>query len=220
MDLDLINSIIGRKKENNEIQDFTKELQNYLEENLEKDNRLTTKYRDKFNLERNTILINYANETEDKGQMYYIYDKSSRDQDSYNLSICEEKKSHTVITLSKMELPQGAKIGSVLRKENETFKLDEEATKEVSEKINKLERNIAQEQNEYLQSKRIEGHIYEISEKSDDRVWLFDNTDEWVQEALEEIEFPQELLITAQEGDLFIYQKGEYQKYRPIENRS
>ena len=74
---------------------------------------------------------------------------------------------------------------------------------------------LLQEQNEYLKSQRIEGHIYEMSEKEDDRAWLFDhtNTDTSIQEAIEEINFPKELLENAQEGDLFIYQNGEYKLY-------
>ena len=43
-----------------------------------------------------------------------------------------------------------------------------------------------------------------MSEKAEDRAWLFDITEN-KEEALEEIEFPKELLENAQEGDKFIY---------------
>lgn len=70
---------------------------------------------------------------------------------------------------------------------------------------------LLEEQTEFLKSKRIEDHIYEMSENNEGRAWLFDITESST-EAIEEIDFPQELLNDSREGDLFVYKNGEYQK--------
>ena len=183
--------------------------------NPNNDNRIITKYRDKMLLERLKILNDYAKQTLDKGQMYYIYDKNSKMQDVYNLCICEEGNSHIIIEESKEDLPVGAEQGSVLRKRGDIYILDDEATIEIAQELYNLNDEILKEQAEFLESKRIEGHIYEMSENGEDRAWLFDVTDEssnWIEE-VEEIDFPKELLQDAKEGDLFIYEDGEYKQY-------
>lgn len=234
MNLDLVNNIVNDVKNNQFVQNFIKELQNYLENNLSKNNyinaekeeillanpiyngnKITTKYRDKMYIERFHILNNYAKQTVEKGQMYYIYDKNSKILDGYNICICEEGRSHDIITVDKNELPNGAKIGSVLRKIGNKFDLDEEATNEIEQEIYSMKNQFLKEQTDFLESKRIEGHIYEMSENCGDRAWLYDITNKNHQgiEVVEEIDFPTELLNSGKEGDLYIFKDGEYQKY-------
>ena len=241
MNLDLVNNIVNDMKNNKLVQSFIKELQNYLESsisknsyiNIEKEdiplvnpthngNKITAKYRDKMYTKRAHILNNYEKQTLDKGKMYYIYDKNSKMPDGYNLCICEEGNSHTVIEKSKDDLPNGVKIGSVLRMAEDDFILDEEATKEISQEIYKMKDELLKEQTKFLESKRIEGHIYEMSENSGDRAWLYDITNESSNgiEGVEEIDFPKELLKDGIEGDLFIYENGKYQKYLNKKKRS
>lgn len=234
MNLNLVNKIVNDAKNNKFVQNFIKELQNYLENNMSKNNiinaekedftlinsthngnKIIAKYRDKMYTERSHILNNYAKQTLEKGQMYYIYDKNSKMLDGYNICICEAGKSHEIIEADKNELPNGAKIGSVLRKLGNKFNLDEEATKEISQEIYSMKNQLLKEQTEFLKSKRIEGHIYEMGENIGDRVWLYDITNESSNgiEGVEEIDFPEELLNDGKEGDLYIYKDGEYQKY-------
>ena len=234
MNLDLVNNIVKDLKNNKLVQGFIKELQNYLESSISKnsytnierediplvnstnnENKITANYRDKMYIKRADILNNYAKSTLDKGKMYYIYDKNSKMSDGYNLCICEEGNSHTVIEKSKADLPKGAKIGSVLRAVEDEFVLDEEATKEISQEIYIMQDELLEEQTRFLESKRIEGHIYEMSENSGNRAWLCDITNgngDGIEE-VEEIDFPKELLNDGKEGDLFIYENGRYQKY-------
>lgn len=221
MNLDLVNNISNSLKNGNFIQSFAKELQNYLANSIiEKGetqllnptfdkNRLTTKYRDEMNIRRNGILNEYAKQTCDKGEMYYIYSKNSKMEEGYNLCICEERKSHEIIEESKDNLPYEAQIGSVLRKKENRYILDEEATKEIAQAINNMRDEILEKQKEYLESKRIEGHTYELAEKYEDRALLFDITNN-DSEGIEEIDFPKELLEDSSEGDLFEYINGEY----------
>lgn len=204
------------------IQNFVKELSNYsknditikynnllLDDLILYDNKITTKYRDKMLLERANILKDYANNVKD--DMYYIYNNSN-EENSYNLCSCN--KNHEVITKTIEELPDGSKLGSILRKKDDIYILDVNSTKIVGKRINNMIIKNIEEQKKYLDSKRIDGHKYEVGEKYFDRIWLYDlnNTVNGEVEGIEEIEFPKELYKNAKEGDLFIYEKGEYHK--------
>ena len=232
MGLDLINNIFNNIKENGFVQNFIKELSNYLEKNLTRrvenigsnlladnleigDQKIIAKYKDKMLMERANILQNYALKTKNNGEMYYIYNIDTNEKDTYNLCICKTNESNEVITKPKEELPEGATIGSVLRKGDGDFVLDNEGTKYVETEINKMINEKIEEQNEYLSSKRVEGHIYEADEKYSGRIWLYDlnNKVGGSLESIEEIEFPKNLYETAKKGDKFVYQNGEYQKY-------
>ena len=237
MKLDLVNDLVNNLKENKFVQNFIKELSNYLENSITNNKKISNddfsfndihlgdlilygekvivRYRDKMLIERGQILQKYSENTKEKGEMYYIYAANSNDSNSFNLCICESGKSHQVITKSKEELPEGATLGSVLRKDDANFVLDHEGTKCVGTEINRMIKEKIKEQHEYLDSKRVEGHIYEANEKYSGRIWLYDlnNKADGNIEELEEIEFPKNLYETAKKGDKFIYQNGEYQKY-------
>lgn len=223
MNLGLVHKIINDINSNKYAQNFIQELQKYLENNTKREelallnpthngNKIITKYRDKMLLERADILNNYASKTIDEGEMYYIYSKNSKMEDGYNICNCEKEKSHIVIEVDKEVLPSEAKIGSVLRKNGDTFIIDEKASTEIDEQINNMKTKILEEQAKYLASKRIEGHIYEMSENDGNSAWLFDITTD-SNEGVEEIDFPLELLQRSKEGDLFIYENGEYHIY-------
>lgn len=239
MNLDLIKDLFNNLKENKIVQDFTKELSNYLENNginncktLDVDfkdidykwnnllsddlvlynKKIITKYRDKMLIERNNILQDYAKNLENSEEMYYIYNTSINQNDSYNLCIYKNNNGNEVITKSIKELPEGAELGDILVKQNENFIIDKNATKIVGEKINKMIKEEIKEQNEYLKSKRINGHIYEVGEKYSGRIWLYDLSSK-DGEGIEEIDFSDELYTNAKEGNLFLYQDGEYQQY-------
>lgn len=191
----------------------------YKENNLFSDdltlygNKIIVKYRDEILTARSNILQNYAENTKNAGEMYYIY--SENEINSYNLCICETEKNHEVITKQIEDLPKGANLGSILRKQGDEFTLDTEATQIVEEKINTMIKEKIEEQNQYLDSKRIEGHIYEVGEKYSGRIWLYDlnNVVGGGMEGIEEIEFPKDLYEIAKEGDVFVYKNGEYQKH-------
>lgn len=200
MELDLKNNIVNKNKKI--VQNFIKELQDYLENNNSlinvkneeislintnhEENKIITKFRDKMFVERSKILNNYAQKTLNNGEMYYIYSKNSKKENSYNLCICKEGKSHIIMETSREALPSGAKIGCVLRMLGNNYILDEASTREIKKELNKMKTKILEEQKNFLESQRIEGHIYEIAEKEEDRVWLFDITNR-SNEAFEEI---------------------------------
>lgn len=236
MNLGLVKDLFNNLKENNFVQSFMKELSNYLENTITNTTRISdndfnfndihlgdltlygekviVRFRDKMLTKRAEILQRYSENSKEKGEMYYIYDVNSSDSNSFNLCICEPGKSHEVITKTKAELPEGVTLGSVLRKQDIVFVLDNEGTKSVGRKINTMIKEKIEEQHEFLNSKRVEGHTYEVGEKYDGRIWLYDldNAKGGGIEGIEEIEFPKDLYQEAKEGDLFIYQNGKYEK--------
>ena len=226
MELNIFNINLNiNNKNREEVSEFIKELSDYLEkenqtqvsilEQVQNSEKVTVMYRDKMYIERNKILNNYAKENQDNDTMYYVYNKDL-DADTYQLSICKEDKSNRVIEAKKEELPEGVGVDTVLRKENGKYIVDTRATfiikKQTEEMVNKL----LEEQEKYLQSNRLEGHIYEVGEIEHDRVWLYDITKNDVNgiEALEEIEFPLELLNKINEGNIVTYRNGSYRIYK------
>ena len=222
MNLDFVNNLFNNLKENKIAKDFMNELSDYLENNewnnlladdlTINDNKIISKYKDKMLKERSNILQDYAENTRDAGEMYYIYNVSDNERNSYNISKAD--KSHKVVTMSVEDLPEGAKLGSVLRKQGDKFILDANATRIVGKRINEMIEEQIKEQNQFLSDKRIEGHTYEIEDKDNGRVWLYDlnNTTGGGIEEFEEIEFPKNLYEIAKKGDKFIYKNGEYTK--------
>ena len=193
MNLDIFENLIDKVKENEFIQNFTKELEKNMENSMQKsmlekfvsDNKIISEYKDKMLINRNMILQELNN-----NEMYYIYDKKGSD---YLATICEKGKSHDVIRIPEKDVKSNVKIDSVLIKINDKFELDEETTRLVKNKM--------------MESRRIEGHIYEYVEGSKDSVWLIDNNLN-NGDVFEEIQ--QEVFKDAQEGDLFEYINGEY----------
>ena len=212
LNLDIFENLIDKVKTNEFIQNFTKELEKNIENSIQKsmlekfvsDNKIILEYKDKMLIGRNEILQEQSNETSEKGKMYYIYDKKGSD---YLATICESGKSHDVIRIPEKDVKSNAKIDSVLRKRNDKFELDEETTNIVKIKQEKKFNEILEEQNKIMESRRIEGHIYEYIEGSKDSVWLIDNNLS-NGDVFEEIQ--QEVFKDAQEGDIFEYIDGKY----------
>ena len=223
MELNIFNINLNMDNKNREeVSEFIKELSDYLEKNNEKEisileqvqnsEKVTVMYRDKMFIERNKIINKYAKENQDNGTMYYIYNKNL-ETDTYLLSICEEDKSNIVIEANKEELPEGVSLDTVLRQENGKYIVDTRATITVRKQIEEMVNKLLKEQEWYLQSNRLEGHIYEVGEIESDIVWLYDITKNSVNgiEAFEEIEFPLELINKVTEGTKVVYRNGIYE---------
>ena len=223
MELNIFNINLNIDNKNREeVSEFIKELSNYLENNNERqvsvleqvqnDKKITVMYRDKMYVERNKILNNYAKENEEKGVLYYIYNKV-QDTNTYLLSICEENKLNAIIEVQKEELPEGISVDTVLREENGKYIVDTIATFIIRKQIEEMVNKLLKEQKKYLQSNRLEGHVYEVGEVESDRVWLYDITKNSVNgvEAFEEINFPLELINKVTEGTKVIYRNGSYE---------
>lgn len=228
LNLDLVNNLFNNLKENKFVQNFISELSNCLENNsntlsnnysfhnlLSDDltiynNKIISKYKNEMLIERNNILQNYAKNTKGQGDMFYIY--NINENNSYILSNCSSNSSE-VITMEIEDLPKSSNLGSILRKQGDKFELDSETTQLANNEIDLMIKEKIDEQSEYLDSVRIDGHTYEVNEKYSGRIWLYDldNNVSSRLEGIEEVNFPINLYETAKEGDLFIYKNGEYQ---------
>ena len=198
------------------------ELSDYLENNgwnnlladdlTINDTKIISKYKDNMLKERANILQDYAENTKEAGEMYYIYNVSENEKNSYNIS--KTDKNHKILTLSIDELPKETQLGSVLRKQGDKFILDANATRIVGKRINEMIEEQIKKQNQFLKDKRIDGHMYEVEEKDNGRIWLYDlnNIEGGGIEEFEEIEFPKDLYQMSKKGDKFLYKDGGYQK--------
>ena len=227
MNLDVLNNLINNAKENKFVQNFMKELGEYLEKSIadnlggvsrnevslldkvREENNVTVEYRDKMYIARRNILQDYARKTAEDGTMYYIYDKFD---DNYLVSICDEKRSHEIIELKRNELPEGAGIDSVLRLQNGKYILDNKATDFVREEMADGFDKLLEEQFDLMQERRVDGHVYEFVEGDADSIWLID-CDSNNGLAFEEFEFSKDVFENAKEGDLFEFVNGKYVKY-------
>lgn len=169
--------------------------------------KITTKFRDSMLAERNNILQDYAHQTDD---LYYVYSVSMNKPNSYNLANYVSDGTHLVITKSISELPTNCMLGAVLRKQNNSFVIDAAATKIVGKAVNSMIKEKILEQDKYLNSQRINGHTYEVAEKYNNRVILYDLDIPDGSSEIEEIDFPKDLYDSTKEGDLFIYHDGKY----------
>ena len=222
MNLDFINNLFNNLKENKVAIDFMNELSDYLENNgwnnlladdlTINDTKIISKYKDNMLKERANILQDYAENTKEAVEMYYIYNVSENEKNSYNIS--KTDKNHKILTLSIDELPKGTQLGSVLRKQGDKFILDANATRIVGKRINEMIEEQIKKQNQFLKDKRIDGHMYEVEEKDNGRIWLYDlnNIEGGGIEEFEEIEFPKDLYQMSKKGDKFLYKDGGYQK--------
>ena len=221
--LNVFNKLMNITKENDTIQNFIKEMGEFIKnepqnnnkneqsliQKLLDQNKLTVEYRDKMHITRADILNDYAKQTADKGEMYYIYNK---DNDIYHLCICNERNNHKVI--KEKDLPEEANVDSVLRKENGKYTIDDVATREVYSKMEKMTEELLQEQKEIMEKHRIEGHLYEFFENSKNSIWIIDKSIyNDTGECFEELIFEKETFENAKQGDLFQYVDGKYVKY-------
>ena len=112
----MVNNLFNNLKENKFVQNFMEELSNYLENNITNnsklinsdykwsnlnsenltlyDKKIITKFKNEILVARNNILKNYAEKTKESGEMYYIYNISENERNSYNLCSCNQEKSH------------------------------------------------------------------------------------------------------------------------------
>lgn len=226
MNLNLFNNLTNSIKENEIIQNFIKELQEFLENPTLKDNSNKTEeigILEKIQSERNTsianknrmniimddVLMQYANNTINSGDLYFVAGKSSKIENTYIVYKYENGKD-SIINISVKELPQNAGINSVLRVKNRQYVFDEKATNDLIKKITQMANDLLDKQNKTLNEYRKDGHIYMVTEKINDSVFLWDTTDKPDKE-IEEVDFPKELKDKATEGTVFIYTGGKYE---------
>ena len=206
-----------RNKTENKTDEFIEELSEYLDEEkevkkmgiiekLKSETGVSNISEVKMLQKQNDIIKEYAN-----GDNIYFISKRDDEKNNYIVFNFENDKKHT-IRLTQEELPDNVEINCILRKENDKYILDEEGTKHVQDEIEKMTKEVLQEQNDELEKYRQEGHLYIVKEDINDSIYLFDITSN-PEFSIEEVDFPKELRSEATEGTVFKYENGQYSFY-------
>ncbi len=226
MSLDFFNNLKENLSNNEVISNITEGIQDFLTEvsdrlndnennNLDIVSEITTARTTSLSSEnsimkaRDEILREYAKNTTDKGDLYFIFNKI-KDSDDYRV-IQMGKDIDTTLKVNVNELSEGSGLNQVMRLKDGIFELDEIGTENVLNKIYKKAEEILDRQDRELQEYRKEGHIYVVTEDINNRIFLWDTTSKPDFE-IEEVNFPRQLLNEAKEGNKFIYKNGEYER--------
>lgn len=177
-----------------------------LLESIENENATSLKSSLKMIEARNEIIAQYAQNTLDEGDLYYILYKSNVEGNYQVLKYeGEDWKKFGVL---EMDLPDGAGVNTVMRLKDNKYVIDEKATETITSEITENAFKILKEQSNYLQNCRIEGNLYCITEDVYDRIYLTNlNTNE----KFEEVDFPKELFKEANLGNVVKFENGTYE---------
>lgn len=170
-------------------------------------NKLSMASENELNKARTEILKEYANATEERGSLYFVYNKV-KGEDNYR--VWEFNGNNiTKKEVNKNELPKDVTVNSAMRVNNNEFVLNVEATKSISEKIRNRANIIIENQNKKIEDYKKEGHIYLVTEDINGRVFLWDSTEKPKYE-IEDVNFPEQLKDKAKEGNSFLFKNGTY----------
>lgn len=197
------------------ITEVTEEFNNNINSKLDIVSKITSERKASLASEnsimkaRDESLKEYAKNTREEGDLYFIFNKI-KETDDYRVIQMGENTDKT-ITVNSKELPKNSELNQVMRLKNGKFEIDTKGTEIVQDTIYKKAKEILDRQDKKLQDYRKEGHVYIVTEDKNNRIFLWDTTSKPDFE-IEEINFPIELLNEAKEGSKFIYKKGNYEK--------
>lgn len=222
MNLDFLNDLANHIEKNEGVKSFLNELQNFLS-NIKIDNNgingVEPNLLDAIKSTRNVSLIsenqisnkkdkileNYSREELEKGPIYFIADRIGNDYriEKYDNGTRENMR------LAKNDLPEEAKVNTIIRENEGKYIVDQEASSYILEQIEENANQILDEQDAKLQAYRQEGHLYTITEDMNGRIFLWDLTEKPETE-IEEVDFPNELRASVSEGTTLLYENGRY----------
>lgn len=217
MNLNLFNNLINNLKNDEKTQNFLNELKEAVNnqdnnnlgilEKIQSKNKVSIGTKNKMESKMDDILKEYAGETIEDGDLFYIVEKL-QNEDTY-VVYKYEQNDDSVLRININDLPQNASVNCALRLKNGEYIIDEESTLELENRITTMANELIEEQNKILEEYRKEGHLYEVSENINGAIFLHDITDNAKME-VEEVDFPEELKEKAVEGTIFEYINGEY----------
>ena len=179
---------------------------------LEIINGLTSKYRDRFKIERMILLKKYIEENNIDSELVYIYEINSSDNNKFNAVICSNNKENEMVVIDKTVFPMEVQLFDVLlKKDNEFFK-DEKVFEEITNKISFLLNTILEEEKKEMDEYIISDHVYKVVEKGKDRIWIVDISLEENEEqiVIEETNITEETMKEIKEGTLLLFKNNEH----------
>lgn len=224
MNLDFFNRLANKVEENKDVQKFMNELVNFLKNSVEKASvglvnmgilekienkeKVTLTSRNTIRNETESVLREYANKTQEEGDLYFVTKK----RDIEGIYRVEKYDSTGQMEVLDLELPEGTRIDGVMRERSGKYMIDEVATIEVNKRIEGKMEEVLDKQKQELEDYRKEGHIYLVTEKTNNRIYLSDQTESRGFE-IEEIGIPMEIKRNIFEGTLLKYENGRYNIY-------
>ena len=233
MNLDKINEIFNNIKENDIVENFIKQLSNYLEENVKlnnleqpiieeilKSNKLTTGNENKIIWNLDEVVEKYAKENYNNEAIYFIKDnkkiywqnnKKNYD-DSFLTALKVENGEVEELEIKKSDTLKNITVNDVVKIYNGEFIVDSIATKELKDEIKKMADDIIEKQNEELNKYRKENHLYIVCEEIGKNRFLKDITEKSDFE-FEEVNIDENLLDKVTEGTIIKFEDGKYKYF-------
>lgn len=218
MNLDFFSRLANKIEENKDVQKFISEIGNFLkdaiqrnEKNMgvldrfEKENNISLITKNKMRNQKQEILKHYAEVTQNEGDLYFVTKKRNEDA-TYRV----EKYNGNSMEVIDLQLPENTLVDSVMREKEGKYVLDEKASSYVAEEIENMANKILEEQMKELKDYRREGHLYLVTEDTNGRIYLSDQTENRGYE-IEEVDFPEESKSGITEGTMLKYENGNYQ---------
>lgn len=215
MELGILGKILENAKEKSVVTNFVKELSNYLENmnqsnnknlnEIEKECKLTYDSSCLLVTKRNEILKEYA--IKSQKEIQYISYKNE-DKGLYQIIELNKKGEQSSFYLPKTELPENIEVDKIIKKQGDKYKIDEETTKEIIEKIQKEAEKIANMQNEKLNKYRQENILYQVVDFGSKGIYL-QNTK--TNEIFEEPNLEKEIINKISTDAILSYKSGKYQ---------
>ena len=217
LELDL--AINGANNKMNEIEEFTKELNNALQGDKVLiyqgyDSRNFTKANEeKIWDKREELIGENINEKNingtDDNKLYEI-----REDVAGGIGVLEYNKTYdntTYLTVKDTELPESVDKGMFFRKVDDNYIFDRETTEKIYNEMTNFQNELILEQKEVLNDMRKEGAIYKVTYLEDDcEDWRTELTNQETGETFQELEFPHDIYHQVGANSLVKYEKGTY----------
>lgn len=217
LELDL--GINGANNKMNEIEEFTKELNNALQGDKVLiyqgyDSRNFTKANEeKIWDKREELIGENINEKNingaDDNKLYEI-----RGDVAGGIGVLEYNKTYdntTYLTVKEEELPENVDKGMFFRKVDGNYIFDRETTEKIYNEMTNFQNELILEQKEVLNDMRKEGAIYKVTYLEDDcEDWRTELTNQETGETFQELEFPHDIYHQVGSNSLVKYENGTY----------
>lgn len=217
LELDL--GINGANNKMNEIEEFTKELNNALQGDKVLiyqgyDSRNFTKANEeKIWDKREELIGENINEKNingaDDNKLYEI-----RGDVAGGIGVLEYNKTYdntTYLTVKEEELPENVDKGMFFRKVDGNYIFDRETTEKIYNEMTNFQNELILEQKEVLNDMRKEGAIYKVTYLEDDcEDWRTELTNQKNGETFQELEFPHDIYHQVGSNSLVKYENGTY----------
>lgn len=209
---------VGNNKAN-EIEEFTKELNNVLQENKilayqgYDSRKFTNVNEERIWNKREELIGEYINQNNinsaDENKLYEITGEVAG-----GVGILEYNRTYdnrTYLTVNETELPENVYKGMFFRKVEGNYVFDKETTEKIYNEMITFQNELIEEQKEVLNDMRQEGAIYKVTYLEDDcEDWRTELTNQETGEKFQELEFPHDIYHQVGVNSLVKYENGTY----------